>query len=122
MRKLLLFIALAFACSSYGQIIPDLLKCRKDTVEMIHWVDSIFDTLSTEEKIGQLFMPVLEVKNNSQNRDKIRKYIDELYIGGILYSKGEPVEQATLTNFAQETSRIPLLISLDGEWGAFNET
>ncbi|MDO5570928.1 MAG: glycoside hydrolase family 3 N-terminal domain-containing protein [Bacteroidales bacterium] len=117
MKRFFLFIALAFVCDIYAQTTPDLLKNRKDSVLMIHWVDSIFDSLSTEEKIGQLFMPVIEVKNSDQHKEKVGKYIKSLYIGGILYSKGDPISQANLTNFAQENSRVPLLISLDGEWG-----
>lgn len=38
-------------------------------------------------------------------------------MGGLLFSGGRPVEQVTLTNYAQEMAEVPLLITFDGEWG-----
>lgn len=90
---------------------------NSDSLRMQQWVDSVFDSMTPEERIGQLFMPIVEVKNTPANRELVRKYVEEYKIGGILFSKGKTLEQAEITNFAQERSRIPLFISLDGEWG-----
>jgi beta-N-acetylhexosaminidase len=86
-----------------------------DKAGMTHWVDSVYATMSVDEKVGQLFMPVAEP--NSSWRGRIAEYIRDQKVGGLLFSKGRLAEQADITNFAQNESRIPLLISLDGEWG-----
>ena len=39
--------------------------------------------------------------------------------GGILFQKGFLADQRELTESLQATSRIPLLIALDGEWGLY---
>ncbi|MDR1632823.1 MAG: serine hydrolase [Dysgonamonadaceae bacterium] len=79
------------------------------------WVDSIFDTMTLDEKIGQLFMITAD-PSLSQN-DKILKYIRKQKIGGILFSKGSLEDEAQSINLYQHSSRVPLLISFDGEWG-----
>ena len=84
---------------------------------MNHWADSIFDKMTTDERIGQLFMIVADPGNSEANTKKIIKYIKEQKIGGILFSKGQLSDQAASTNLYQKESKIPLLISLDGEWG-----
>lgn len=81
------------------------------------WVDSIMRTLTTEEKIGQLFM--VEAYSNKENCNflEIVNQINKYKIGGICFFQGSPVKQAALTNYYQKISRVPLLIGIDGEWG-----
>ena len=38
-------------------------------------------------------------------------------VGAFLYSEGTVEDQANLTNYAQRQSKIPLMITFDGEWG-----
>ena len=90
---------------------------KVDTEVMNAWADSIFDSMTIDERIGQLFMVVADPTNNDANAQKIKGYISDVHIGGILFSKGAVTEQAKLTNRCQELSKHPLLISLDGEWG-----
>ena len=95
---------------------PNLYKTA-DFVKMRQWVDSIFSQMTFDEKIGQLFMIVADPGTGELNTKKIIRYINEQKIGGILFSKGTLKEQVTATNLYQKESKIPLLISLDGEWG-----
>ena len=48
---------------------------------------------------------------------RLMRYVNDIKIGGILFHKGDPVTQAEVTNRLQKASRIPMLVSLDGEWG-----
>lgn len=82
---------------------------------MDQWVDSIFDTMTMDEKIGQLFMVVADPKSTYNTR--INRNIKEQKIGGVLFSGGELMDQAKSTNLYQSNSKIPLFISFDGEWG-----
>jgi len=81
------------------------------------WVDSVFQTLTPEQKIGQFFM-VATFSNRHENH---YQYIDHLiqnnHIGGLIFFQGGPYRQAVLTNRYQALSKVPLLIGIDGEWG-----
>lgn len=80
------------------------------------WVDSVFHSLSMEERIAQLMI----VRANDPGKDysrNIEKYIREYNIGGLCFFRNHPYHQAQTTNRWQELSRTPLLISIDAEWG-----
>ena len=115
MKKLGGLILLLFICFfSQAQTQPELLK-KTDSRKMEQWVDSVFKTMDTDEKIGQLFMltasPGASFHNRILNDIRLRK------IGGILFSGGKLKDQAESINLYQNASRIPLFISFDGEWG-----
>ena len=82
-----------------------------------HWVDSMLNTLSPEEQIAQLiFIDAYSNKDIAHEvaiADLVRKY----HIGGLIFFKGTPDQQARLTNYYQSVSKVPLLIAMDGEWG-----
>lgn len=90
---------------------------KADKEKMNHWVDSIYDSMTEDERIGQLFMVVANPDLDSKNMKKVEGYITDLKVGGILFHKGSPGTQAQVTNRLQKVSRIPLFIALDGEWG-----
>jgi len=102
--------------SAKAQTVPELYR-KVDKEKMNQWVDSIFDSMSYDERIGQLFMPVVNPTSDNRNMQLILRYINEAKIGGVLFQKGNPVTQAEVTNKIQKASRIPMLVSLDGEWG-----
>lgn len=101
---------------AWGQTTPELFR-KADQVKMNHWVDSVFDSLSYDERIGQLFMVIANPTSDNRNIQLLTRYVNEMKIGGILFHKGNPVTQAEVTNRMQKLSRVPLMISLDGEWG-----
>ncbi|QMW02427.1 glycoside hydrolase family 3 N-terminal domain-containing protein [Spirosoma foliorum] len=81
------------------------------------WVDSVFKSLTPEQKVGQFFM----VAAFSNRHESHYQYIDHLiqnnHIGGLIFFQGGPYRQAILTNRYQAESKVPLLIGIDGEWG-----
>ena len=91
------------------------LYAQAEKEKMNRWVDSVYRSMSTEEKVGQLFMPIVEPSSGWKNR--IAGYIRQQKVGGLLFSKGTLSQQADVTNYAQSISRVPLMIALDGEWG-----
>ena len=89
----------------------------KDAIKQQKWVDSIYNNMSLEQKVGQLFM-VRAFSNQSQAHvNSIAKLINENHIGGLIFSSGGPVRQAQLNNLYQAISKTPLLIGMDAEWG-----
>ncbi|GHT55833.1 beta-N-acetylglucosaminidase [Bacteroidia bacterium] len=105
---------LIFSPLLYAQKQPNLYLLA-DSLKMVQWADSVFDKMTLDEKIGQLFMVVADP--SPSNNAKIQRYIREQKIGGILFSKGNLEDQAQSTRFYQQSARIPLFISFDGEWG-----
>ncbi len=117
MRKYLIpILFVIIQVSAFAQTPPTLYE-KIDKNKMNQWVNSIFNELTDDEKIGQLFMIVADPRTTDANTQKILKNISDQKIGGILFSKGELIDQAESTNKYQKVSKIPLLISLDGEWG-----
>ena len=116
MKKIYIFL---FSCvtvlSAVAQTTPNLYRAA-DKAKMNHWVDSVFDSMSYDERIGQLFMVIANPKSDTRNMQRLMRYVNEIKIGGILFHKGDPVTQAEVTNRLQKASRIPMLVSLDGEW------
>jgi len=89
----------------------------KDAIQQKIWVDSIYNQMNLQEKIGQLFMVDVFSNQTQKETEKIKDLIREQSIGGILFSKGGPLQQAKLNNEFQELSKVPLLIGMDAEWG-----
>ncbi|MBF6597048.1 MAG: serine hydrolase [Fermentimonas sp.] len=116
MRKTLLlyFILSIFIVTASGQVTTNLYK-QADKQKMNRWVDSVYNTMSIDDKVGQLFIPIVE--SNSSWKTRIAGYIQNYKVGGLLFSKGTLANQADITNYAQGISKIPLMITLDGEWG-----
>ena len=91
--------------SSGAQTVPNLYR-EVDQEKMNHWVDSVFDAMSYDERIGQLFMVIANPKSDNRNMQRLMRYVNEIKIGGILFHKGDPVTQAEVTNRLQKASRI----------------
>lgn len=81
------------------------------------WVDSVYNSLSDDEKIAQLFMVAAYSKNGTSPNDKIVQLVRDYKIGGLIFMQGGPGRQAILNNHYQSIAKTPLLISIDGEWG-----
>ena len=78
---------------------------------------SIVDNMTLEEKIAQLIIiRVSSTENEQYNKELIEK-IARIQPGGVCFFKGNPTKQALLTNRMQAVSKIPMFISIDGEWG-----
>ena len=83
------------------------------------WVDSVFATMTPDERVGQLFM--VEVSSKWGAADKLYKnveqYVSDYHIGGVLFFYGGPNRQAAITNKLQSISKVPLMVAQDAEWG-----
>lgn len=83
----------------------------------INWVNNVYNDLTLEEKIGQLFMIAAYSGTSKQNDTFIAKLIEQYHIGGLIFMQGTPAAQATQTNRFQRMSKVPLMIGMDAEWG-----
>ena len=79
------------------------------------WVDSVYSSLTTEEKVSQLF--VNWVSPEQSNFDEVKKLVVEEKIGGLIFSIGTTKSHIDWLNKFQSLAKTPLLISMDAEWG-----
>lgn len=112
---LISFLLVIYAIQTQAQQ-PDPLQ-TKDYKAQEQWVDSIFSSLSIREKIGQLIMVQTYSNRAIEHQKYIENLIEKHQIGGLTFMQGSPYRQAQLNNLYQSKSKLPLLISFDGEWG-----
>lgn len=114
--KQFLFFTFFLGLSTIFQAQVDPLLSH-DALAQKKWVDSVYNQLSLKQKVGQLFMvDVFSVRGKAEQK-RIEKLIENEEIGGVIFSKGGPVRQAKMHNALQAKSKIPLLVSMDAEWG-----
>lgn len=97
-----------------------LMLCGKfgfSQVDEIAWIDSLMNTMTEDQKLGQLFMIRAYGKQDAAHIKKVKQLIRKEHVGGLCFLGGSPEKQAELTNQYQEMSDLPLLIAIDGEWG-----
>ena len=84
----------------------------------LKWVDSIYNSMNVDEKIGQLFMLRISSAAGQKSFDRIEKNISQNHIGGLIFSKGSPSKSNSWINALQKKSKLPLITGMDAEWGA----
>ncbi len=99
----------------YSNVGPSLANVENETA--IHWIDSVMNSLSLRQKIAQLFMVAAYSNGSNEHIDEVSKLIKNEGIGGLCFFQGGPVRQAQQTNYYQSLAQVPLLISIDAEWG-----
>jgi beta-N-acetylhexosaminidase len=81
------------------------------------WVDSVFQSLSFESKIGQLIMMPINGYAEANEKEKLKNLISSYGIGGIVFTSGGPVSVSRLGREFQSMTSVPLLIGLNAEEG-----
>ena len=107
---ILIFISLLV--HSQHRVRPPFLEYEND-----QWVDSVFNSLSPDEKIGQLIMVPAYSKKGGKHRIRLIKMVKENKIGGIISMQGGPMRHLNMVNQLQSISKTPLLVAIDAEYG-----
>jgi beta-N-acetylhexosaminidase len=82
------------------------------------WADSLVQTLSLDEKIGQLFMVAANGRDTEESYYKsIDTLIENYHLGGLIYFQSTPTAHTQLVNRFQSKSTLPMMNGIDGEWG-----
>lgn len=113
-KNIILAVSLSFLTCLYEVRAsePPFLKFLDDP-----WVNTQIENMSLEEKIAQLMMLTAYPEQDETSRLKTLEQIKNFKPGGILVMQGTPVKTAEWINSFQESSKTPLLIAIDGEWG-----
>ena len=89
----------------------------KSSLKKQDWVDSVFNSLSDDEKIAQLMVIRAHSNLGPDHVAKVVNDIQKYNVGALCFFQGGPVRQADLTNYYQGITKTPLMITIDGEWG-----
>lgn len=122
LRVLFLFV---FVIVDYGFLNKDISETPYNTMSSgdpfkggdEQWVDSVYNSMTLDEKIGQLFMVAAYSTDAQSNKKQIAELIEKYAIGGVIFMQGHPTNQVQYTNYFQSLSKVPLFIAIDGEWG-----
>jgi beta-glucosidase-like glycosyl hydrolase/CubicO group peptidase (beta-lactamase class C family) len=110
--KKLLIISFTLVCVS-----ASAQDFYKKTPQAVQWVDSVFNTLTAEQKVAQLMIIRAHSNLGPDHVKQVTNLIEKYNVGGLCFFQGGPVRQANLTNFYQQIAKTPLMVCIDGEWG-----
>jgi len=118
-RSGILFLVLLCAVLTSGRCTIAMSISSPDTLRKAEafWVDSVYESLDTNQRIAQLLLVRAFSTKDSLYTDSITKVVTGLNVGGVCFFKGTPFAQARLTKRWQQMVRTPLLVAMDAEWG-----
>lgn len=111
MNKIILTFLSVFCLNGFQQLNAQQFEFKN------RWIDSVYNSMSETQRIGQLFMVAAYSGGENANKEAIEKLLKARQIGGVIFMQGTGEAQAKLTNQWQEMSPVKLLIGIDAEWG-----
>jgi len=116
--KITCLIILVFSLKITAQYQPKNLS-KEDLKKANEWVDKIYNSLSQDEKLGQLFIVALYTNRGEDYINNVRNIVTNEKIGGLILMQDDAAREINLVNEFQKTSKVPLMIGMDAEWGLF---
>jgi beta-N-acetylhexosaminidase len=81
------------------------------------WIEKVMSQMNTQDKVSQLFVIRSKSDDNIEEINYIKNLLAKYAIGGVCFFQGTPRRQVELTNTYQSICKVPLMISMDAEWG-----
>ena len=106
MMKKIILIVLMFLVN-WSAVKAQKIYQKTDTQAQEKWVDSVFNALTPEERLGQLFMVAAYSNRDEKHYQEIDKLIAEYNIGGLIFFQGGAYRQARLNNRYQSKAKVP---------------
>ena len=116
--KITCLIILVFSLKITAQYQPKNLS-KEDLKKANEWVDKTYNSLSQDEKLGQLFIVALYTNRGEDYINNVRNIVTNEKIGGLILMQDDAAREINLVNEFQKTSKVPLMIGMDAEWGLF---
>lgn len=104
------------ACGATGVAAPS----RRTAVAGDDWAARTLRGMSLRQKAAQLIMPRIGgeyVPAGTGAYERMRYWVDDLGVGGVIVSLGAPLELAAKLNMLQAMADVPLLVAADMEHG-----
>jgi len=102
----------------FSQYQPKNLN-QKEREKAQQWVDKTYNSLTQDEKLGQLFITALYTNKDQNHINFVRQLVNQEKIGGIILMQDNAAQEIDLVNEFQASSGVPLLIGMDAEWGLY---
>ncbi|RRQ47128.1 glycoside hydrolase family 3 protein [Chryseobacterium sp. SC28] len=118
MKRLSLLFIILFSQNFFCQYQPKNLS-KSDLKKADDWVDQTYNSLSQDEKLGQLFIVALYTNKDEAHINQIRNIVLNDKIGGLILMQDDAEREINLVNEFQSKSKVPLMIGMDAEWGVF---
>ncbi|HEX6171787.1 MAG TPA: glycoside hydrolase family 3 N-terminal domain-containing protein, partial [Chitinophagaceae bacterium] len=109
MKKIFFIVAVFISSVSFSQY--------RSRLSVDKWVDSVFNSLTPEQRIAQLMVIRAHSNLGADHIAKVTRDIQQYNVGALCFFQGGPIRQANLTNFYQGIAKTPLMVTIDGEWG-----
>lgn len=118
MKRLSLLIITFISPFYFTQYQPKNIS-NSDIKKANDWVDKTYNSLSQDEKLGQLFIVALYTNKGEEFINQIRNIVKNDKIGGLILMQDDAAREINLVNEFQSQSKVPLMIGMDAEWGVF---
>ncbi|MFC7346830.1 glycoside hydrolase family 3 protein [Chryseobacterium zhengzhouense] len=121
MKKLVFNFLLIITCTAShfsAQYLPKDIS-KADMKKANQWVDQTYNSLSQDEKLGQLFIVALYTNKGENYINQVRNIVINDKIGGLILMQDDAAREINLVNEFQQKSKVPLMIGMDAEWGLY---
>ncbi|MDO5616021.1 MAG: glycoside hydrolase family 3 N-terminal domain-containing protein, partial [Cruoricaptor ignavus] len=116
--RILSFLFLLKSIGIFSQYIPEHLS-QEEIQKAKDWANQTYNSLSQDEKLGQLFIVALYTNKGEQEIEKVRQLVINEQLGGLILMQDDAEKHIRLVNEFQAKSKIPMLIGMDAEWGLY---
>lgn len=117
-RPITFLIILLLSLKISAQYQPKNLS-KEDLKKANDWVNQTYNSLSQDEKLGQLFIIALYTNKGEDYINNVRNIVTTEKIGGLILMQDDAAREINLVNEFQSKAKIPLMIGMDAEWGLF---
>lgn len=81
------------------------------------WVDSVFNTLTASEKVGQLFMVSVSSYATPTQKQTYLDMVKKHNVGSMLITRGDPKSHSQMVNNLQAAAQVPILFAIHADAG-----
>ncbi|RKS96099.1 glycoside hydrolase family 3 protein [Chryseobacterium defluvii] len=113
------FIVFSFISSKVAAQYQPKNLSQADLNKAQQWVDKTYNSLSQDEKLGQLFIVALYTNKDESHINQVRNIVVNDKIGGLILMQDDAAREINLVNEFQQKSKVPLMIGMDAEWGLY---
>ncbi len=112
MKYFIIILSVLISSAAFSQKKPNFLENYDKA-----WVENTFNSLSLDQKIGQILMPRGNTSGKPYDEARILTIVKDYQVGGMVFFAGQPTVQARIVNKIQALSKVPMIIGMDMEWG-----
>lgn len=111
-----------FACAvgmlfAAAAIAGSPIKRSAQSSEARQWADSVYNSMTDRQRVAQLMCPKVVPTQGKVSKEAIKRLVQTEGVGSMLFTEGSVEQYAELIDYAQSLAKVPVLFTLDGEWG-----